>query len=61
VSALKVILIAIALLLGAIFTYEGLGYEFGIFSYQALAAYGLPIGIALFAFALLIANRWKAT
>jgi hypothetical protein len=58
---LKVILIALSLLLGALSIYQGLGYEFGALSYEGLAAYGIPIGIALFVFSALIASRWTTT
>jgi len=58
---LKVILIAFLLLLGALSMYEGFGYEFGVLSYAGLAHHGIPIGIALFLFSALIANRWTHT
>jgi uncharacterized membrane protein len=58
---LKIILIALSLLLGALSLYQGLGYEFRFLSYETLAAYGIPIGIALFVFSALIANRWTTT
>ena len=58
---LKVVLIAGSLLLGALSMYAGLGHEFRVLSYEGLAAYGIPIGIALFMFSALIANRWTTT
>ena len=58
---LKTIVVALSLLLGALCMYAGFGYEFRIFSYPGLAAYGIPIGIALFLFSVLIANRWTTT
>jgi hypothetical protein len=61
VDLLKVIVIALSLLLGALSMYEGFGYEFGALSYAGLADYGIPIGIALFLFSALIATRWTNT
>jgi hypothetical protein len=58
---LKVVLIALSLLLGALSMYEGLGHEFRMLSYEGLAAYGIPIGVALFLFSALIATRWTTT
>jgi hypothetical protein len=58
---LKVIVIALSLLLGALCMYQGFGYEFRIFSYEGLTTYGLPIGIALILFGALIADRWTTT
>jgi hypothetical protein len=58
---LKVILLATSLLLGALSMYAGLGHQFGVLSYEGLAAYGIPIGIALFVFSVLIASRWTTT
>jgi hypothetical protein len=58
---LKVVLIALSLLLGALSMYEGLGHAFGVLSYEGLAAYGIPIGIALFVLSALIASRWTTT
>jgi hypothetical protein len=58
---LKVVLIALSLLLGALSIYQGLGHQFGVLSHEGLAAYGIPIGIALFVFSALIASRWTTT
>jgi hypothetical protein len=58
---LKIVVVALSLLLGALCVYAGFGHEFRIFSYQGLAAYGIPIGIALFVFSALIAKGWTTT
>jgi hypothetical protein len=55
---LKPILIALSLLAGALFLYEGFGFGFGfgfrILDYQPVAEYGIPIGIAFIVMGVLI-------
>lgn len=60
-SLLKTTIIALSLLLGALCMYEGFGFEFRMLSYEGLAAYGIPMGIALFLFSALVADRWTTT
>jgi hypothetical protein len=43
---LKPILIALSLLAGVLFLYEGFGFGFRVLDYQSVAEYGIPIGIA---------------
>jgi hypothetical protein len=51
---LKPILIALSLLAGALFLYEGFGFGFRILDYQPVAEYGIPIGIAFIVMGVLI-------
>jgi hypothetical protein len=55
---LKRVLIALSLLLGVLFVYEGFDFEFRMLDYQVFDDYGIPIGIALIVFAALIARYW---
>jgi hypothetical protein len=45
-----------SLLAGAFCLYQGLGTDFVILDYEALDDYGIPIGIAFIAFAVLMAR-----
>ena len=55
----KRVLIALLLLLGVLFLYEGFGFDFRILDSESLDPYGIPIGIALVVCALLIARFWR--
>jgi hypothetical protein len=56
---LKRVVIALLLLLGVLFAYEGFGFEFRILDFEFTNAYGIPIGIALIVVALLVARFWR--
>jgi len=55
---LKRTVIALALLMGAFFIYEGLGFEFRMLDYEVFDDYGIPIGLALIVLGALIARYW---
>jgi hypothetical protein len=56
---LKRAVIALLLLLGVLFIYEGFGFEFRILNFGFTNAYGIPVGIALIAAAVLVARFWR--
>jgi hypothetical protein len=56
---LKGVLVALCLLLGALFAYQGMGTDFRILNFESLDAYGIPIGIAFIVFGALIAKFWR--
>ena len=56
---LKLVVIALLLLLGVLFTYEGFGFEFRILDFGFTNAYGIPIGIVLIVAAVLLAGFWR--
>lgn len=51
---LKPILIALSLLAGVLFVYEGFGFGFRILNFQPAADYGIPIGVALIVVGVLV-------
>ena len=51
-------LIALLLLLGVLFVYQGFGVDFRILNFESLDPYGIPIGIALIVAAVLVARFW---
>jgi Kef-type K+ transport system membrane component KefB len=55
---LKLIIVALSLLLGVFFVYEGLGSDLRILNYEDLGAYGIPIGVMLLVFGVVIAKFW---
>jgi hypothetical protein len=55
---LKRVLTALLLLLGVLFVYEGLGFDFRILNFESLDPYGIPVGIALIVAAVLVARFW---
>ena len=57
-SVLKLIVIALSLLGGAFFLYQGLGTDFLILDYEVLDDYGIPIGIAFLVSGMLINQFW---
>jgi hypothetical protein len=58
-SAVRHVLIASLLLLGASFLYAGLGIDILIVELSGVASYGLIIGITLLLLSLLIAQPWE--
>jgi hypothetical protein len=58
---LKLILIALSLLAGTSFVYEGFGFGLRILDYQAVADYGIPIGIAFIVLGVLIGRSLTVT
>jgi hypothetical protein len=53
---LKVVLVALCLLAGVLFAYQGLGTNFRILNFESLDAYGIPIAVAFIVFGVLIAR-----
>ena len=47
---LKVVLVALCLLAGVLFAYQGLGTNFRILNFESLDAYGIPIAVAFIVF-----------
>jgi hypothetical protein len=58
-SLLKSSLLALSLPLGSFCLYAGLGHQLGPLDYDALAGYGIPLGIGFFLLSVLFASRWK--
>jgi hypothetical protein len=56
---LKRVVIALLLLLGVLFVYEGFGFDFRILNFESLDPYMIPIGSALIVAAVLIARFWN--
>ena len=56
---LKGVVIAALLLLGVLFTYQGLGHDFRILNFDFLDTSGIPIGAALIVAAMLVARFWR--
>ncbi len=56
---LKRIVIALLLLLGVLFAYQGFGFEFRVLDFPFLSAYGIPVGIALIVAGVLVARFWR--
>ena len=57
---LKLIVVAVLLMLGVLFAYQGLGYDFRILNFESLDTYGIPIGIALVVAAMLVTRYWTS-
>jgi hypothetical protein len=55
---LKFVLIALLLLVGVVFVYDGMGFEYRIFSHDLILTHGVLIGIALIIIGTLMANYW---
>jgi len=55
----KRIAIALLLLLGVLFVYQGFGTDFRILNFESLDQYGIPVGSALIVAAVLIARFWR--
>jgi hypothetical protein len=56
---LKWVLIAVLLLVGVLFVYEGLGFDFRILNFESLDRYMLPIGSALIVVGVLLGRYWR--
>ncbi|HWF93609.1 MAG TPA: hypothetical protein VG291_01475 [Xanthobacteraceae bacterium] len=56
---LKGIVIALLLLLGALFAYQEFGFDFRVLNFPFLGAYGIPVGIALIVAGMLVARFWR--
>jgi hypothetical protein len=50
--------IALLLLLGVLFVYEGFGFDFRILNFESLDPYMIPIGSALVLTGVLVARFW---
>jgi hypothetical protein len=57
-GVLKLIVVALSLLGGVFFLYQGLGTDFRILNFDDLDAYGIPIGIAFLVSGVLIKQFW---
>ena len=55
---LKRVVIALLLLLGVLFVYEGFGFDFRILNFESLDSYMIPIGSALVLTGVLVARFW---
>ena len=55
---LKRVLIFLLLLLGVLFVYEGMGFDFRILNFESLDAYMIPIGSVLVLAGVLVARFW---
>jgi hypothetical protein len=56
---LKGMVIALLLLLGVLFAYQGFGFDFRMLNFPFLDAYGIPVGIALIVAGVLVARFWR--
>ena len=56
--ALKFILVALLFLLGVIFIYDGMGFEYRVFNHDLILVYGIPAGIAFIIIGALMAKYW---
>jgi hypothetical protein len=56
--AVKYLLIASLLLAGSMFFYSGLGFNIPEVEFGNVAAYGVPLALALFAASALISQYW---
>jgi hypothetical protein len=56
---IKGAVIAVLLLVGVLFVYEGLGLDFRLLNFKSLDPYGIPIGSALIVAAVLVARFWR--
>lgn len=56
---LKRVVIAVLLLLGVLFAYQGFGFDFRILNFESLDKFGIPVGIALIVAAVLVARYWR--
>jgi hypothetical protein len=55
---LKGVVIALLLLLGVLFVYEGFGFDFRILNFESLDPYMIPIGSALIVAGVLVSKFW---
>jgi hypothetical protein len=55
---LKFVLIALLLLVGVVFVYDGMGFEYHIFSHDLILTHGILLGIALIIIGTLMAKYW---
>jgi hypothetical protein len=55
---LKFVLVALLLLLGVAFLYDGMGFEYHIFNHDLILAHGVAFGIALIVIAVTLAKYW---
>jgi hypothetical protein len=55
---LKFALIALLFLVGVVFVYDGMGFEYHIFSHDLIVTHGILIGVALIIIGTLMANYW---
>jgi hypothetical protein len=55
---LKFILVVLLILVGVLFVYDGMGFEYRIFNHDLVATYGIPVGIALVIIGALMGKFW---
>jgi hypothetical protein len=55
----KLVAVGILLLLGVLFIYEGMGFDFRILNFESLDPYMIPIGAAVVVLALLVSRFWR--
>jgi hypothetical protein len=58
---LKWVVVAVLLLVGVLFVYEGLGFDFRILNFESLDRYMIPIGSALIVVGVLLGRYWRAS
>jgi hypothetical protein len=56
---LKFVVIALLFLVGVVFVYDGMGFEYHIFSHDLILTHGILLGIALIIIGTLMANYWN--
>ena len=57
-SFLKLAVVLVLLLLGALFVYQGLGFDFRILNFDSLDRFMLPIGGTAIVLAVVLARYW---
>jgi len=55
---LKFILVALLFLVGVIFVYDGMGFEYRVFNHDLVLRYGILAGIALIIIGAVMAKFW---
>jgi hypothetical protein len=56
--ALKIVIIALLFLIGVVFVYDGMGFQYHIFNHDLVLRYGILLGIALVIAAMVLARYW---
>jgi uncharacterized membrane protein len=58
---LKFVLVALLILVGVVFVYDGMGFEYHIFNHDLVLKYGIPFGIALIIVGTVLARYWDVS
>jgi hypothetical protein len=58
---LKLAVVAVLLLLGVMFVYEGLGFDFRVLNFESLDLDMISLGSALIVVAVLLARYWRSS